>query len=215
VIKKNDGTGVYETIPLNPSTQAADYLLSVPLAQIASVGLIISNTDISTNNVTWDLTVSKKLPAATLQISPTDVAITLEPDVMDADAVQLTNVGLAGSVLDYTTYVMGQAPALKAARAGPHRHRRRPRRLRTGPGRARERHALRGRLPLRQQRHGRHPGPLHQLVGRSGDLRHPHRAGRLRLQLRPGLQRPGHPHDAVPGDHLDAPGAGAPGVCGR
>ncbi|MBK6898594.1 MAG: T9SS type A sorting domain-containing protein [bacterium] len=116
VIKKNDGTGVYETIPLNPSTQAADYLLSVPLAQIASVGLIISNTDISTNNVAWDLTVSKKLPAATLQISPTDVAITLEPDVMDADAVQLTNVGLAGSVLDYTTYVMGQAPALKSAR---------------------------------------------------------------------------------------------------
>lgn len=116
VIKKNDGSGVYEPIPLNPSTQAADYLLSVPLAQIASVGLIISNTDVGTNNVAWDLTVSKQLPAAALQASPANVAVTLAPDVVDTDVVLLTNVGLAGSVLDYTAYVMDQAPVLKSAR---------------------------------------------------------------------------------------------------
>ncbi len=116
VIKKNDGSGVLETIPLNPMNQSADYLLSVPLAQIASVGLVISNTDVSTDNVAWSLTVSKLLPAAALQASPANVAITLAPDVLDADAVQLTNVGLAGSVLDYMVHVMNQAPVLKSAR---------------------------------------------------------------------------------------------------
>ena len=44
VIRKTDGTGVLETIPLNPANQSADYLLSVPLAQLSSVGLVISNT---------------------------------------------------------------------------------------------------------------------------------------------------------------------------
>ena len=116
VIKKNDGSGVIETIPLNPASQSTDYLLSVPLAQIASVGLVFSNTDTATDNVTWNLTVSKLLPAAALQASPADVAITLAPDVLDADAVQLTNVGLAGSVLDYAVHVMDQAPALKSVR---------------------------------------------------------------------------------------------------
>ncbi len=116
VIKKRDGTGVYETIPLNPTTQSANVLLSVPLAQILSVGIIISNTDIGANNVAWNLTVSKQLPAGTLQIDPASVATTLAPDVVGSETVTLTNVGLAGSILDYDVYVMDQAPVLKSAR---------------------------------------------------------------------------------------------------
>ena len=61
VIKKNDGTGVLETIALD-AARDADVELSVPLGEIASVGFIVSHATINGDGRAYSLTLTKELP---------------------------------------------------------------------------------------------------------------------------------------------------------
>ncbi len=118
VIKKRDGTGLLETVGLN-ATNDADVQLSVPLAQIERVGIVMSNAAITGDNKTWSLTLSKVAPQPepAVQLSSASFAPSLEPNQTDVDYLTVTNSGEAGSILDFTAYVMTQAPVAKAQRA--------------------------------------------------------------------------------------------------
>ena len=112
VIEKTDGSGVLESVPLD-AAQDADYDLSVPLDEIASVGLIVSNNEDSGSARSWSLTVDKliilPLPALTLDAT----SIELELDVADTAQRTLTvsSTGEAGSTLEYDVFLMSAAPS--------------------------------------------------------------------------------------------------------
>jgi hypothetical protein len=117
VIKKNDGTGVIETVALD-GNQDALYDLGVPLGQIASVGVIMSNNATSGVNRTWSLTVSKNIlmpdPALTLNSGTLDLE--LDADTTGQQTLTLSNTGEVGSTLTYDVYLMSAVPggALKS-----------------------------------------------------------------------------------------------------
>jgi len=112
VIKRNDGSGLIETIALDGSNDA-DTVLSVALADLERVGLIVVNAGTTGDNKTWTLDVSKELPPAEATVGAAGVAKTMGTDAQDTEAVDLSNTGAAGSQLVYAAYVMDEAPAAK------------------------------------------------------------------------------------------------------
>jgi len=110
VIKKTDGTGVFETVTLD-GNQDALYDLGVPLDQISTVGVIVSNNTSFGGNKTWSLTVSKNIvmpdPAVTLNSESLDLE--LDIDTTGQQTLTLSNTGEAGSTLTYDVHLMTSA----------------------------------------------------------------------------------------------------------
>lgn len=115
VIEKRDGTGVFEPITLDLFFQTADVDLSVPIGEIYSVGVVVSNTAQTGSTYPYTLTIDKNLPDATLDLSSPSLAAELDIDETGDQGLTVTNTGAAGSVLAYDVLLMQDAPAAKAA----------------------------------------------------------------------------------------------------
>lgn len=113
VIQRNDGTGLIQSIPLD-ANHDCDTQLSVALADLARVGLVVVNAGTTGDNKSYALTVSRELPPATATLSAAGVTKTMNTNALGSETVDLSNTGMAGSQLHYSTYVMGQAPSAKA-----------------------------------------------------------------------------------------------------
>ena len=111
VIRKTDGTTAFETIVLDAANDA-DVSLGVPLEQMQSVGLVVSNAaPVGSAVYTLDVDASVVLPRPAAQVSASSVAVTLLPDSLVYETVDLQNVGEPGSVLEYAVLVMENAPS--------------------------------------------------------------------------------------------------------
>jgi hypothetical protein len=120
IIKKNDGTGVVESITLD-GTNSASVDLSVPLNEIATVGIAITNTASVGTNKAWDITISKviDLPDPTADFSLASLDLELDIDATGPLALTLSNNGEPTSVLAYDVYLMQDDPLAKATTAKP------------------------------------------------------------------------------------------------
>jgi len=110
VITRTDGTAVYERLALDGANDA-DALLSVPLAQIAALGVVVSNGATGGVAQAWSLTVDRALPAPALVVDPAAVSATATAGGTAGETVAVTNSGEAGSVLHFTALVMESLPA--------------------------------------------------------------------------------------------------------
>ena len=119
VIKKTDGTGVIETVSLD-ADQDALYDLGVPLDQISSVGVIVSNNTATGVNKTWSLTVTKNivLPIPVVSLDSATLDLELDVDTTGQQTLTLSNTGEAGSTLSYDIYLMTTAPGAAKSVAG-------------------------------------------------------------------------------------------------
>ena len=113
VILRNDGSGLIEPIALDGNNDA-DTVLSVALADLARVGFVIVNSATSGDNKSWNLDLSRDLPAPTATTDAATVAKTMNTDATGSETVGLSNTGTAGSQLVYQTYVMDAPPAKSA-----------------------------------------------------------------------------------------------------
>ncbi len=113
VIRRNDGSGLIETIPLNGSNDA-NVTLSVALADLNRVGLVVVNAGVTGDNKAFTLDVSRQLPPPTATLNAASVSKTMSTNTLGTETVDLSNTGVAGSQLVYTAYVMDQAPSAKA-----------------------------------------------------------------------------------------------------
>jgi len=114
VIEKRDGTGVFEPIPLD-FLMDAETDLSVPCADILSVGIAISNTASSGSDRPWSITLSKNLPDVVVDLSSSTLDAELDIDETTMLGLTITNVGAPGSILEYDVVEMTEMPAAKAA----------------------------------------------------------------------------------------------------
>ncbi len=114
VIRKTDGTGLLEDIPLD-GVNDADYDLSVPLNQLSSVGLVVSNNTSSGSARSWSLTADKVfvLPLPSLTLDAAALDIELDIDATGQRTLTVGNDGEAGSTLDYVVFMMGEVPGAK------------------------------------------------------------------------------------------------------
>lgn len=113
VIRRNDGSGLIESIPLNGSNDA-DVTLSVALADLQRVGLVVVNSGVTGDGKAFTLDVSRQLPPAQATLNAAVVNKTMNTNTLDTEAVDLSNTGDPGSQLVYAAYVMDQAPSAKA-----------------------------------------------------------------------------------------------------
>lgn len=106
VIRKTDGTGVFEPIALDANNDA-NTMLSVPRDQIAALGFTIANaTKSGTATIIYSLTVDQAaLPQPAAEFSATYFQRTLEAGQTDTDELLITNSGEPGSSLTYTAVV--------------------------------------------------------------------------------------------------------------
>ncbi len=118
IIKKNDGTGVVEPITLD-GNNSANVDLSVPLNEINTVGIAITNTATLGSNKAWDITITKviDLPDPTADFSLASLDLELDIDETGPLALTLSNNGDATSVLAYDVYLMQDNPLAKAITA--------------------------------------------------------------------------------------------------
>ncbi len=114
VITRLDGTGVIETIPLDADNDA-EALLSVPLEEIATVGLAVTNSAKSGLDALWTVTVDEApyVPQPVLTLDVESMTQTLAPDGTAGQELTIGNAGEAGSVLDYRILPMEPMPAGK------------------------------------------------------------------------------------------------------
>jgi len=115
VIEKRDGTGVFETIPVDVFFQTADVDLSVPLGDIYTVGIIVSNTTQTGSTYPYTLTIDRNLPDPMMDLSLPSLAAELDIDATGDLGLTVTNTGAPASVLSYDVLLMQDAPAAKAA----------------------------------------------------------------------------------------------------
>lgn len=115
VIKKTDGSGVLEPVALD-GAQDASYDLSVPLGEIATVGLVVSNDGTAGTNKTWSLDVTKNLvlPLPALTLDSPSLALELDVDATGQQTLTVSNTGEAGSTLEYDVFLMADAPGAPA-----------------------------------------------------------------------------------------------------
>jgi len=114
VIRRHDGSGLLEPIPLGEGN-VASALLSVPLAELAEVGLVVVNAGVMGDDKAYSLTVGREVaPLAALDV--TAVQQTQAVDTQAVRTVNLTNAGPTGSSLAYSAHVVDAAPDLAARR---------------------------------------------------------------------------------------------------
>jgi hypothetical protein len=112
VIRRNDGSGMIESIALDGNNDA-DTTLSVALADLERVGLVAVNPGLTGDNVSFTLDVSRELPPPLATLSAAGIDKTMTADTQGTEIVELSNTGAPGSQLVYAAYVMGDAPAAK------------------------------------------------------------------------------------------------------
>lgn len=121
VIRRNDGTGLIESIALDGNNNASA-ILSVPLADLSRVGIVVVNSGITGDNKAYALTVSRELPPPAATLSSAGIARTMPANATGTEVLDLSNTGQVGSQLQWAAYVVDEAPALPAkaglARAG-------------------------------------------------------------------------------------------------
>ncbi len=117
VIRRTNGTGVLEQIPLDAANDC-DASLSVPLEEMAWAGVIVVNSKYYGTAATWDLTIDavEVVAQPMAQLSTTVVNASVEVDANDNIPVTLSNVGDVGSSLDYTASIMDIDPTVVLAR---------------------------------------------------------------------------------------------------
>ncbi len=117
VIKKLDGTGMIEIIPLDENNDA-QVQLSTPVDQLDQVGLVVSNSEKNGINrgYTLNVDVGPYIPVPDLSVDVTSVATNLQVGQVGTEIIQLTNNGEAGSVLNYSIAISHEVPAAAAAR---------------------------------------------------------------------------------------------------
>ena len=114
VVKKNDDSGVFEPIPLDGDTDA-EWDVSVPLGEMYSCAIAITNTTTNMNGRPWSLTVSKEIPPdPVVDLSAATLEMELDIDDSGTEGLTITNLGLAGSTLDYDVVLSDVPNPLKA-----------------------------------------------------------------------------------------------------
>jgi len=110
-IKKNDGTGVIETIPLDENNDAV-YIVSVPLADIDLAGVIVGNASLTGSYRSYSLTVdwSPYVPVPEFTVDTESVAVSLDANESTTAYVTIGNEGEAESVLDFDVQIWGHDP---------------------------------------------------------------------------------------------------------
>ena len=111
VIKRTNGTGLIEFIPLDGNNDA-NTQLSVPRDEISMVGFCIGNGAKSGANASYSLTVDESDVVTTPQITldPTSFDKTMDADQTGNEFLLVTNTGEAGSNLIYEVAVQATAP---------------------------------------------------------------------------------------------------------
>ncbi|HPF34454.1 MAG TPA: FlgD immunoglobulin-like domain containing protein [Candidatus Krumholzibacteria bacterium] len=120
VIRLAAGGFVYEDIPLDANNDVADYPLSVTSSAISTVGIVVVNSRASGLSATWDVSFAlvDPTPIAAAAVSPTFLAETVETGDLGSALTTVSNVGQAGSVLNYVVQEMDIDPvSYKAAAA--------------------------------------------------------------------------------------------------
>ncbi len=115
VITRNDGTGLIETITLDEANDA-DALLSVPLEDVALVGLVVVNSAKAGAAATWNLTVDEApyVPQPVMVLDATTLVETLTVGQTSEQFLSVSNNGEAGSLLDYAIIAMEPLPVAKS-----------------------------------------------------------------------------------------------------
>ncbi len=116
VIEKTDGTGVIERVPLDAANDAT-VSLSIPMEDIAEVGLVVANNHKSADGAGYSITVEKgQYTAQPILVLDTQIVTkTMEIDATDTESILLSNTGEAGSSLDFVTTIQPFKPATTAA----------------------------------------------------------------------------------------------------
>ncbi len=120
MIKKRTGYGdhVLEPIPLDLNMDA-QVDLSVPLGEMYSVLIAISNTAQTGDGKPWSITLDKVMPDPVMDLSSPTLASELDIDETGQQTLTITNAGPTGSTLAYDVLLMDVAPATKAAGGRP------------------------------------------------------------------------------------------------
>lgn len=110
-VTKRDGTGLVETIALDPQNDA-DHLLSIPVRDILSAGVIVGNAATFGLPGAWDLELELvPIPVVPqLGLDRLDVSVSLIDGMPGRENVRVTNVGEAGSLLDFTAQLWTTHP---------------------------------------------------------------------------------------------------------
>ncbi|MBK8166984.1 MAG: T9SS type A sorting domain-containing protein [bacterium] len=113
VIRRNDGTGLIESIALDGSNTAST-TLSVPLADLNRVGIVVVNAGITGDNRAYTLTVSRELPPPAATLSSAGIAKTMTANATGSEVLDLSNTGAVGSQLQWAAYVVENNVGLPA-----------------------------------------------------------------------------------------------------
>jgi hypothetical protein len=115
-VEKFDGSGAIEVATLDASNNG-HFILSTPLQDIKYAGLIVGNATKSGSAMAWALTVNQveALPQPEMQLDAAFIAATLEEGSTATEYLALSNVGEAGSTLDFNAAIWGHEPMAKNA----------------------------------------------------------------------------------------------------
>ncbi len=110
-VARRDGTGLIETITLDGSNDA-DHLVSVPVRDMLSAGIVVGNAAVFGLTGTWDLDLSLvPIPAVPVaEVDRSAVSVVLMADTADQELVRLTNAGEEGSLLPYQAQLWTTSP---------------------------------------------------------------------------------------------------------
>jgi hypothetical protein len=110
-IKKQDGTGVIETIELDGNNDAISSL-QTPLQDIYMVGFVVGNAAKSGLSLPYSFTVTQyeAPPVPAIELDSANISVSLEAGQTTDEYIGITNSGEAESVLNYEVKVWGNSP---------------------------------------------------------------------------------------------------------